>query len=373
MESFHWDKNFETGLPDVDRQHQYLVSKINQFGNVLAENVVVFGDIEEILQDMAEYAQYHFKEEETLMTQIGVDQRHINLHIETHQSFWVEVNSLHSKISQDNVSTATYLFDYLTHWLAYHILGRDQNMARQIEAIQSGISPSEAYELEEKEANKATEPLLVALNELFQLISLRNNELMQLNQSLEEKVAKRTKELSEANRRLEAMSSTDPLTGLPNRRYAMRRLDSLWKEVNKFDLPLGCIMVDADNFKEVNDTYGHDAGDIVLIELAKTLKHALRNDDIVCRLGGDEFLIICPNTDEEGIMHIAELIRKSVSKLRVSTGGEPWHGSISVGAAARTPEIENYRELIIVADKALYIAKQDGKNCVRTINYAPCN
>jgi hemerythrin len=124
------------------------------------------------------------------------------------------------------------------------------------------------------------------------------------------------------------------------------------------------MMIDADHFKEVNDNYGHDAGDLVLKELARALKHALRTDDLVCRLGGDEFLVICPNTNEEGCMYIAELMRKKISELRVPTSGEPWHGSVSVGVAARNADTKNCDTLLKRADKNLYAAKDAGKNCV---------
>jgi diguanylate cyclase (GGDEF)-like protein len=107
---------------------------------------------------------------------------------------------------------------------------------------------------------------------------------------------------------------------------------------------------------------------LVLIELAKTLQHSLRNDDVVCRLGGDEFFIICPNTDLEGGMHIAELTRKAVSEMRVPTGGEPWHGSICIGVACRSPDMKLYEDLIKMADKSVYAAKEAGKNCVRNVN-----
>ncbi len=366
MKSFDWTKTYDTGLSEVDLQHRCLVDTINEFGDLLIQDQVVFADIEQIFKKVADYTQYHFQEEEVLMTQIGIDKRHFDDHCKKHHDFLHEVTSMYSGLSEENPDAARYLFDFLTRWLVYHILGADMNMARQIHAIQSNVTPETAYKNEERAEDEATEPLLDALSGLFEQVSMRNKELLLLNCSLEEKVAERTKELIEANRHLEELSLTDVLTGLPNRRHAMRSLSLLWKEASETDSPLVCMMIDADHFKAVNDTYGHDAGDIVLIELAKTLQHSLRSDDIVTRLGGDEFFIICPNTDIENGMNVAEIIRKTVSELRVPTGDGAWHGSISIGVAAVAPGMENYDELMKVADQGVYAAKQDGKNCVRT-------
>ena len=366
MESFHWNNSYITGLQDVDHQHQQLVNIINQFGNLLAEDKVVLNDIEVIFEQLSNYTQYHFQEEEALMLKIGIDRRHFEHHIKAHKSFLNEVSSMHAEITEENLGSANHLLEFLIHWLAYHILGSDQNMARQITAIQSGMTADKAYEAEEKNSDSATEPLLVALNGLFEQVSARNKELVKLNMSLEEKVQQRTLQLSEANHHLEELSLTDVLTGLPNRRHAMRCLSACWEESTKSNSSLVCVMIDADHFKAVNDTYGHDAGDVVLVELSTSLQNAFRNDDTVCRLGGDEFFVICPNTDKEGGMHIAELARKAVSELRVPTGGIPWHGSISIGVAYRTAEIKSYEELIKVADKGVYLAKEAGKNCVKT-------
>ena len=365
MKSFQWGEHYLTGISEVDSQHQHLVDIINKFGSLLTEDGVRIQDVDLLYGELADYAVYHFQEEEIMMLKVQVEARHLARHIEVHKSFLDEVSSIYADISQDSIEKASMFLKFLTHWLAYHILGDDQDMAKQIKAIQAGENPQEAYTKLEQERVGATAPLLEALNGLFEQVTIRNKELKQLNESLEEKVAARTRELSEANRHLEELSLTDVLTGLPNRRHAMRSLATLWEEALRKDAPLVCMMIDADQFKGVNDSYGHDAGDAVLKELAKVLRHSLRSDDTVCRLGGDEFFIICPNTDEAGGMHIAELTRKAVSELRVPTGGQAWHGSISVGLASRLPDMKNFEELIKNADKGVYAAKEAGKNCVR--------
>jgi hemerythrin len=90
---------------------------------------------------------------------------------------------------------------------------------------------------------------------------------------------------------------------------------------------------------------------------------------VVSRLGGDEFLVVCPNTDEEGGAFVAELLRRAVAELRVSIGGDGcWHGSVSVGLAVRTPDMESCHDLLRSADASVYAAKRAGKNCVRTLS-----
>jgi len=365
VESFQWNRYFETGLADVDRQHRSLVDLINQFGALLARNELVDSDCHRLIEELAAYSHYHFEEEEGLMAQVSLDPRSLEPHRMAHQGFLQDVTSMYEEVSSEGHHAAKSLLSFLTHWLAYHILGTDQNMATQIEAIRSGKTPAEAFDAETRKVEGATEPLLAAVDGLFRLVADRNQALKRLNQSLEEKVAERTKALSEANRHLEEISLTDVLTGLPNRRHAMRQLSLLWEDSVANDVPLACLMIDADHFKVVNDTHGHDAGDAVLIELARTLQHHVRNDDIACRLGGDEFLVICPDTDQPGATHIARLVHERVAALRVVTGSGEWRGSISVGVACRSPEMEGYNALVKAADEGVYAAKRDGKNCVR--------
>ncbi|MBL0311739.1 MAG: diguanylate cyclase [Holophagaceae bacterium] len=367
MESFHWDKHFVTGLVDVDKQHHHLVDVINQFGELLMQSEgVAFADIERVFGELAAYAQYHFSEEETLMDEAGIDPRHLEHHRHEHTHFLHEVTQMHAGVSPENPDKAKPLLKFLIYWLAYHILGSDQTMAKQIAAIRSGQSAAEAYMAEERMKDGAVEPLLYSLNGLFQQVSERNRELLQLNQTLEARVAERTKELAIANRQLEEIALTDVLTGLPNRRHAMQRLARAWEEAIKQGTPLACMMIDADGFKQINDNYGHEAGDEVLRQLSRNLRYAVRTDDVVCRLGGDEFLVICPHTPLDGAMQLAEKLRQVIAALRVPAGSSEWRGSISIGVAVRRAGMDMIEELIKAADDCVYIAKKNGRNCVAT-------
>jgi hemerythrin len=127
------------------------------------------------------------------------------------------------------------------------------------------------------------------------------------------------------------------------------------------------MMMDADGFKGVNDTHGHDAGDEVLRQLARRLRHAVRTDDTVCRLGGDEFLIVCSQTPLAGALQLAEKVRQQVVALQVPVGKDGvWRGSISIGVAARDAGMAGVQDLLKMADDAVYAAKHQGRNCVAT-------
>ncbi|MBF0471502.1 MAG: GGDEF domain-containing protein [Gammaproteobacteria bacterium] len=365
MQSFIWDNNYETGVAEVDNQHHQLVDVINRFGDQLAENRVLDQIIDNTFAELADYTRYHFSEEEEMMAMLKIDPRHLTGHVDAHQLFLTELVTMKENLTPGDSSSSQQLLDFLIHWLAYHILGTDKNMARQVRSIQAGMTPEDAYDEEERQSDSSTEPLLVALNGLFHLVSTRNAELLRLNLSLEEKVAERTAELQKANLYLEELTLTDTLTRLPNRRHAMRQLSLLWEEAEKIHADLVVMMVDADHFKEVNDTYGHDAGDRVLCELSKTLRHAMRTDDIVCRLGGDEFLIICPFTAIEDGLQVAHNPLNQVNQLRVETGDGYWQGSISIGVGAKRAGMADFEDLIKMADRGVYAAKSAGKNCIR--------
>ena len=330
-------------------------------------------ELEVVFAELAQYTQYHFSEEEALMEASGLTSQYVENHRGKHRQFITELTILSKGVTTDNRVAAKGLLEFLTNWLAYHILGTDQFMARQIELIKSGCQKQDAYSADKRTQDPAKDALLSALNGLFQQVSDRNHELLQLNKTLEARVLERTHALTErtqaladANQQLDDIANTDVLTHLPNRRHAMRYFESAWTDSVRGNSALACMMIDADGFKQINDNHGHDAGDRVLQALSNQLGNAVRTDDMVCRLGGDEFLIICSDTPMDGALQLAEKIRSEVAALTVSTGtgtGE-WRGSISVGVAVRTVGMQSMDDLLKAADLGVYVAKRRGRNCV---------
>lgn len=365
MDAFSWNTNFDTGLSEVDAQHRVLVDLINRLNESLThEDTVSTQEMESVFKELVDYTRYHFHDEEEMMKRIGIDARFVDRHIQLHVDFLQGATRLHDVILHGDHGAARSMLDFLVHWLAYHILGEDHSMARQVAAIQAGKKPDATFSDEQHITGEVTGPLLSALDSLFQQVSEQNRELIDLNQTLENKVSERTRELDVANRRLEAMAMTDALTGLPNRRQAMALLEKEWEASIRDNTPLSCMMIDADGFKGINDTHGHDAGDVVLRKLAGQLRFSMRSDDYVCRLGGDEFFIICPNTPLDGALHIAEIMRTDVAAMRVSAGSGTWIGSVSVGVATRTPDMPALEDLMKMADEGVYKAKREGRNRV---------
>lgn len=171
-------------------------------------------------------------------------------------------------------------------------------------------------------------------------------------------------ELAVANRRLANAALTDLLTGLPNRRSAMDQLEQAWNAATRSGSPLSVMMIDIDHFKHINDTYGHATGDVVLREAADTLRASARRGDSVCRVGGEEFLVICPNTDLVAVMLSAERLRTTLEAKRIAIGQAEKSITVSIGVATRGAEITDIDALVSLADQALYAAKESGRNKV---------
>jgi diguanylate cyclase (GGDEF)-like protein len=164
---------------------------------------------------------------------------------------------------------------------------------------------------------------------------------------------------------LHNLSIRDPLTGLFNRRYMEESLERELLKAKRYSRPLGVIMIDIDHFKRFNDTYGHEAGDLVLRELGVFLQNRIRLTDIPCRYGGEEFTLILPEADIALTRQRAEQIRQGVAAIRVKIQGQTLAEiTISQGVAVFPGNGQTGEEILRAADEALYRAKQQGRNHV---------
>lgn len=178
-------------------------------------------------------------------------------------------------------------------------------------------------------------------------------------------ISRYARELAIAKRKMEVMAMTDSLTKVPNRRYAFARLDEEWSVWRRTGRPLTIMLLDLDYFKKINDFFGHQAGDQVLIHTAKVIRSMLRSTDVVCRLGGEEFIVIAPNTDTAVAKTLSERLRSDVEKHQIETLKLPSPVTISIGVAVSTNQTVNENDLLHRADQALYRAKHAGRNTVR--------
>jgi diguanylate cyclase (GGDEF)-like protein len=151
----------------------------------------------------------------------------------------------------------------------------------------------------------------------------------------------------------------------------MDQLNQAWSAASRSGLPLAVMVVDIDHFKHINDSYGHAAGDMVLREAAAILRTSARREDSVCRIGGEEFLVICPNTDLRSAMQSAERLRANLSAKRIAIGQTEKTLTVSIGVAMREPGTVDMDALVSLADQALYAAKEAGRNQVCTRQLSP--
>jgi diguanylate cyclase (GGDEF)-like protein len=170
--------------------------------------------------------------------------------------------------------------------------------------------------------------------------------------------------LTDANEKLARMAMVDELTGLLNLRAMRDRIKEIWSTTRRQAQPLSCIMIDIDHFKRINDTHGHGAGDAVLRQTAEMLKQTARTGDPLCRVGGEEFLVICPQTGGANACVAAERFRVAMETHPFDIGDQTLHLTLSAGVAEAGTEMTSATEMIRQADKALYRAKNAGRNRV---------
>jgi diguanylate cyclase (GGDEF)-like protein len=166
-----------------------------------------------------------------------------------------------------------------------------------------------------------------------------------------------------ARAKIISLADMDELTGIPNRRFFRRQLTYELGRARVYNVPLSVLVIDVDDFKSINDTFGHVMGDVVLSELCGTIKSTLRTPDNICRFGGDEFAVILPHTDSVGAAAVSDRILERVRIMRIHSEEESdVRCTVSIGLAQSDASDESIDDIVRRADACLYDAKRQGKN-----------
>ena len=209
------------------------------------------------------------------------------------------------------------------------------------------------------------EEILTKANEEIVNIAVSNEVIKHHLTQAFEREKKVTAKLNEANRKLQEVASKDALTGLYNRKFLNELLEKEWHRSIRYNYSLSVVMVDIDDFKRVNDTYGHKAGDMVLIKIAETLMKRIRKNDILARYGGEEFVFVLPQTDLRDACKVTSSFKAAAQDIRISFNSNNGLSlTISCGVSTAYPAMEgdSMDALIQRADNALYEAKRSGKD-----------
>ena len=265
------------------------------------------------------------------------------------------------KLVTTNKQQALFLGSLLLFWTALLIMiGNRYLITRPIDRIRS-------FAAHQMGSEQDVEPdLLVRKDEIGELarsVQSSSKEIASYQSGLQQLVDERTKDLEAAKQMLDRLSRTDPLTGLSNRRHLEQEAIKLLALANRRKQPVTVLMLDIDHFKNFNDTYGHAAGDQTLVHTTGILQSMTRPYDLVVRYGGEEFVLVMPDLDNETGRSAAERIRKQLEDTPVTILDKDVQITVSIGLFSDS-EITDIEKAISLADKALYEAKNSGRNRV---------
>ncbi len=246
--------------------------------------------------------------------------------------------------------------------LAEELFEEIQKVLKNVSEHDRGISEG-GQKLEEMVSMAPSQDIQKVLNRIMHEVKGLKNVNRKFIKKLEEQ-KEEINRLREELRRVKEEANIDPLTGLRNRRSFERTLSEFFRDFKKFGYPFSLIMLDLDNFKNINDTYGHLVGDRVLKEIGNILRNYLRAKDVPARTGGEEFTIILPGITREEALMVAERLRKVIANYTVEHEDRKISPTASFGVAEMNEDIESPEDLLKMADENLYKAKRQGKNAV---------
>ncbi|MCW8916104.1 MAG: bacteriohemerythrin [Magnetovibrio sp.] len=363
IEVFPWDDNLATGIESIDTQHQTLVRLLNELTVTLVSDEEV--EITRVFDELAAYASYHFESEEAIWRKHLTDDELVSLHKESHASFLPKVFAIKEEQSEKSLSEVVeHVVMFLIRWLAFHIIDSDKRLAIIVRALEQGANLEEAKRISQDEMSGSARVLIDTVLKMYNNLSSRTLDLMR------ERIArmKVEKQLKEANQQLAHQAITDELTGLYNRRHFDEILSQEYKRAFRKDHCLTLILLDVDHFKLLNDNYGHGYGDEVLQKLGQHLKDICRRPgDFAFRVGGEEFAVLVSDETAMDGRKFADMICQSISGLCIKHDFNlaADHLTVSAGCAALMPtEVAEANDYLVQADRCLYAAKKQGRNCV---------
>lgn len=237
----------------------------------------------------------------------------------------------------------------------------EQDVQEFLASIQDRIeSTCELFAIDPDEISSPAD-LLAEANDQLVMLSLRT-------QQAQSEAEQQKQQLEQQNKKLREETIRDELTGLFNRRFFDETLAKEFARAQRSGRPVGILFLDIDHFKSVNDTYGHQCGDHVLTQVARSIEESSRDSDVAARYGGEEFVVLLTDAVATGIEIVAERIRSSVEKLDIEFEGEQIRTTISIGGASTTEDDSTPAGLIHRADEQTYAAKRNGRNCVQIAN-----
>jgi diguanylate cyclase len=246
------------------------------------------------------------------------------------------------------------VFDFFPREIAQRFDEDDKTVINTGTALHNREEPYEGPSGETRWLSTTKVPLMDASGQVIGLVGI-SRDITDRKRAQEE--------LALINHELQRLVKQDPLTGICNRRSILENAGIEWLRFQRYGEIFSVLMLDADNFKKINDTYGHLVGDEVLKHLTGKLKLSLRDVDQIGRYGGEEFLVLLPHTDAKGAKITADRVLQSLrSSLHTSNGGS-LNVTMSIGGATATKNDADVNALINRADAQMYKAKQQGKNC----------
>lgn len=345
---FPWNEHFEIGIVELDEQHQELFRILNR----VAHQVAFAQDdaaLRRAIDDLNDYAIYHFEAEESIWKRHLGDARVVGEHEKTHKRFSAKIDRLKSPLVSSDRVAVEELLSFLTKWIVEHIITADRRFGLMVSYVQSGDTLKSARQKADQEHASSIIYLRGVFSSLYEQM-VRNVILLMTH------VQKR-RNTEEMNRKL---AYQDSLTSLDNRAALTEKAKHILRVAAENDEQCSLFFIDIDNFKTINDSFGHHVGDIAINNVADKIRRFIRDSDVLCRLGGDDFVLLCYKMNAASAERVAKRLVNLVSRSFLH-GKFDLTVTASVGVAVYPENAGSFEDLLKAADIAMHQSKSGGR------------